>query len=129
MKRVARFFAGPVMAVLGINHFIMPKSYAAIIPDYLPAHLPLVYASGVAELVGAIGTLHPRTRRRAGWFLMATLVAVFPANVHMALHAERFPDIPGGRATLVARLPLQILFVYWVWLATQDEDRVPAPSQ
>ena len=51
-------------------------------------------------------------------FLIATLIAVFPANVYMAMNAEDFPSIPGGAATLLARLPLQALFVYWVWLAT-----------
>ena len=56
------------------------------------------------------------------------IVAIFPANVHMALHADRYPGIPGGRATLLARLPLQGLFLYWVWLATQT-DEVPADPE
>jgi uncharacterized membrane protein len=106
------------MAVLGLNHFLMPSAYERIIPPALPSPRALVYVSGVAELVGALGTLHPRTRRAAGKFLIATLVAVFPANVFMALNADDFPSVPGGRLTLVARLPLQILFIYWVWLAT-----------
>ena len=122
MRSVARFFAGPVMTLAGINHFIMPRAYEKIIPDYVPAPREMVYASGVAEIVGALATMHPRTRRLGGWILLATLVAVFPANVHMALHPERYPDIPGGQATLLARLPLQVLFVYWVWLAALDRE-------
>ncbi len=73
-------------------------------PGYLPAHRELVYASGVAEIVGGAGVLHPKTRRAAGWWLIATLLAVFPANVEMAVHAERFKQFP--RAALWARLPL-----------------------
>ena len=60
-------------------------------PDYLPAHHELVLASGAAEIGGALGVIAPRTRRAAGLWLAATLVAVFPANLHMALHAERYP--------------------------------------
>lgn len=111
------------MALLGVNHFVMPRAYESIMPDYLPAHRELVYASGVAEIAGALATMHPRTRRAGGWFLIATLVAIFPANVHMALNPDDYPDIPGGTATLYARLPLQVLFVYWVWLATLADER------
>ncbi len=118
MRRVARFFAGPVMFLAGVNHFISTRFYENIIPPSLPAHTELVYISGVAEMIGALGTMFPKTRRPAGMFLIATLVAVFPANVFMALNADKYPDVPGGPATLLARLPLQVLFIYWVWLAT-----------
>lgn len=105
------------MILAGLNHFRTPDSYASIIPDGLPAPMALVYISGVAEIAGGLGTLHPRTRRPAGWFLIAILVSIFPANIYMALNASDYPQIPGGQASLLARLPLQILFIYWVWLA------------
>ena len=68
-------------------------------PDYLPAHRELVYASGVAEAAGGAGLLSssPTVRKYAAWWLIATLIAVFPANLHMALHPERYPQIPGGK--------------------------------
>ena len=119
-RRVATAFAGPVMTFAGVMHFVRPRWYMRIMPPYLPAHRELVYASGVAEIAGALGTMHRRTRRPAGWFLIATLVAVFPANVHMAVNAEKFKAMPGGAPALWARLPFQGLFVYWVWRATQD---------
>jgi uncharacterized membrane protein len=128
MKLLARIFSGPIMALLGLNHFLMPGAYEKIVPPDLPAPRALVYISGVAELAGALGTMHPRTRRVSGWFLIATLVAVFPANVYMAMNAEEFPDIPGGQATLIARLPLQALFIYWVWLAALAPGASPATS-
>jgi uncharacterized membrane protein len=106
------------MIVAGLNHFVMTSAYESIMPDYLPAHAPLVYISGVAEALGGLGTMFPRTRKPAGLFLIATLIAIFPANVHMALHADRYPRVPGGEASLIARLPLQLLFIYWVWKAT-----------
>jgi uncharacterized membrane protein len=62
--------------------------------------------------------MHPRTRRAAGWWLVATLLAIFPANVWMAQHPERY-RVPGGRAVLLARLPLQAAFVAWVRAAAR----------
>ena len=121
MKRVAVIFAGPVMTFAGVMHFVKPHWYMRIMPPYLPAHRELVYASGVAEIAGALGTMHPRTRRPAGLFLIATLLAVFPANVHMAVNPDDYRDVPGGQVALIARLPLQALFVYWVWRATQKD--------
>lgn len=119
-KRTARFFSGPVMFIAGLNHFLMPSVYDAIIPDALPNRRGLTYLSGAMEMASAIGTMIPSTRKTAGLLLMATLIAVFPANVQMALNADRYPAIPGGRTTLAARLPLQVLFIYWAWIATRD---------
>jgi uncharacterized membrane protein len=115
VRLIARIFAGPVMLAGGLNHFVMPRTYEAIMPDYLPAHRELVLLSGVAEALGGAGTLHPATRRAAGWWLVAVLVAVFPANVHMALHPERYPGVP--HAALLLRLPLQVVMIWLVWLA------------
>jgi uncharacterized membrane protein len=116
--------AGHVFLGAGVLHFVKPRIYESIMPDYLPAHRELVYASGVAEAVGGAVLLSssPAVRKYAGWWLIATLIAVFPANVHMALHPERYPQVPGGKATLYARLPLQLLFAKWV-LAAARRDR------
>lgn len=93
-------------------HFLRPRFYLAIMPPWLPAHRELVYASGVAEVAGGVGLMTP-ARRHAGWWLLATLAAVFPANLHMALHPEDY-RVPGGRKTLLARLPFQLVFAAWV---------------
>jgi uncharacterized membrane protein len=109
-----RDLCGPLFIAAGLMHFVIPKVYARIIPPYLPAPEVLVYASGVAEIAGGAGLMVPALRRRAGWWLIATLVAVFPANLHMARHPEDFPEVPGGPAALKARLPLQLAFLAWV---------------
>lgn len=109
------------MALAGLNHFLNPGFYERIIPPALPGETFLVYVSGVAELVGALMTLHPRTRRAGGIVLIATLVAVYPANVYMAVVPGDFPTIPPW--ALWARLPLQVLFLYWVWIATLKPSR------
>jgi len=101
----------------GANHFLIPKAYRAIVPDYLPAHRELVIWSGVAEIAGGIAVIPSRTRRFARWWLLGVLAAVYPANIHMALHPERFPKIPA--AALWARLPVQGIFGLLTWLGTR----------
>jgi len=115
---MSRILLGAFFLAAGLLHFLRPKPYVAIVPDALPRKLELVYVSGVAELAGAAGVLPERTRRAAGWWLIATLVAVFPANVNMAVNADRYRSIP--QWTLWARLPVQGLLIAWVWHATQD---------
>ena len=112
--RWIRRACGPFFVLAGAMHFLKPRPYEQIVPPYLPAPRALVYASGVAEAAGGIGLMVPSTRRRAGWWLVATLAAVFPANIHMAQHPELYPKVPGGRTALLARLPFQAAFVAWV---------------
>jgi uncharacterized membrane protein len=117
--RVIRVLAGPTFIVAGTMHFVIPRAYRRIMPPYVPAPVAMVYASGVAEIAGGAGLMTRRWRRPAGWWTIATLLAVFPANVHMALHPEQFPKVPGGARALRARLPVQAVFIAWV-LAAMD---------
>ncbi len=118
--RKLRRLTGPIFVLAGIGHFVNPRPYESIMPHYLPAHRELVYASGIAEAAGGLGLMIPRYRRSAAYFLVATLVAIFPANLEMALHPERFKQVPGGRPVFIARLPLQLLFIAQVLAAAQD---------
>ncbi len=103
----------------GLNHFLDPGFYLAIMPPYLPAHLQLIYVSGFFEIMGGLGVLSPRVRSQAGWGLVFLLVAVFPANLHMAIYPEQFPDIPN--ALIYGRLPLQLLLIAWAYWATRPD--------
>ena len=113
----ARRLTGPFFVGAGLMHFVIPRAYRRIMPPYVPAQRALVYASGAAEIAGGVGLMVPGRRRAAGWWLIATLMAVFPANVHMALHPDQFPRVPGGSRTLWARLPFQGVFIAWVMAA------------
>lgn len=104
---------GPFFVLAGALHLVRPRMYEAIVPPWLPRHRDLVLASGVAEIAGGAGLITQRLRWPAGWWLIATLVAVFPANVHMALNASDY-EVPGGQAALIARLPFQLVFIAWV---------------
>jgi uncharacterized membrane protein len=102
----------------GVNHFVIPRAYERIVPPSLAMHRRrVVQVSGLAEIAGGAAVLAGRTRRAAGWWLIALLAAVFPANVYMAREPERFPRIP--RAALYARLALQPLMAWWAWRATR----------
>jgi uncharacterized membrane protein len=102
----------------GINHFVLPRAYEAIVPPRLQGRSKLlVDLSGVAEVLGGVGVLVPSTRRAAGVGLIALLAAVFPANLYMARAPEQFARIP--RWALYARLPLQPLMMLWAWRATR----------
>ena len=107
-SRLATFFL-----LAGSLHFLRPRPYVAIVPEALPRKREIVFASGVAELAGGAGVLPVRTRRLAGWWLIATLIAIFPANVNMAVKADRSRAIP--EPLLWARLPLQGVLIAWVW--------------
>jgi uncharacterized membrane protein len=109
---------GPFFVLAGLMHFLKTEWYEAIVPPSLPSPRGVVYASGLAEIAGGLGVMHSRTRMAAALWSIATLVAVFPANVNMAVNAERFErNVPGGRAALWARLPLQAVFIAWAWAA------------
>jgi uncharacterized membrane protein len=97
----------------GLMHLVAPRPYVAIVPDALPRKHAIVFASGVAEMAGGAGVLVPGTRRFAGWWLIATLMAIFPANVNMAVNADRFRAVP--ELLLWARLPVQGALIAWVW--------------
>ena len=121
MPSRSRLLLGAFFIGAGLLHFAKPEPYESIVPDGLPAQRELVYLSGVAEVLGGAGVLTGRTARWAGWWLIATMLAVFPANVNMAVEAERFRSVP--EPLLWARLPLQAALVYWFWrVAVRDPE-------
>ena len=105
----------------GFNHFRDPEFYLEMMPPWIPWHLGLVYVTGVTEIV--LGTLFliPRFTRPAAWGLMALLVLIFPANLHMALHPELFPEF--GPVALWIRLPLQGVLIVIAWAYAMDPKR------
>jgi uncharacterized membrane protein len=117
-RALAAFFA-----LTGTLHFVIPRSFEAIVPPWVPDKKTAVAVSGVAEIAGGLAVLHPASRRFGRWWLLALLLAVFPANVHMAVSPEQIrgldlDKIP--RWALWARLPLQPLAMLWAWRATRD---------
>ena len=102
---------------VGIDHFVNPDFYLSIMPPSFPLHIEAVYISGVFEILGGIGVLIPKFRRFSGWSLVALLIAVYPANIYMAISPDTFPDIPVS--ALYFRLVLQFIFFYWAYSVTR----------
>jgi len=114
-KTVFRLILGAAFVLVGIAHFVKTASFVAIMPPYLPAHEELVDISGVFEVLGGLGLLIPTLQRWAGFGLIALLIAVFPANIHMAMSPELFLEWGIPLWLLYARLPLQFVLIYAVW--------------
>jgi uncharacterized membrane protein len=117
VKSATRVILGVAFVLAGLNHFVNPDFYVRIMPPYLPWHLALVYLSGIAEAALGALLLVPRWSRLAAWGLVALLVAIFPANVHMAMHPEAFPGV--APLLLYVRLPLQLVLILWAWWYTR----------
>lgn len=105
--------------VAGVLHFVATDAYLPLMPPWLPAHRALILLSGVAEVALGVLVLVPATRRLAAWGLVLLLLAVLPANLHVAIH-----DVPLFGATdglgiwNWVRLPFQAVLMLWAWWYT-----------
>jgi uncharacterized membrane protein len=128
LKQPLRYVMGIFYVVAGVMHFIAPKVYARVVPPQFPQPVTLVHLSGFAEIVLGIGVMIRRTRRRAAWGLIALLLAVFPANVHMATNEMVPAAVPDwaddiARVALWVRLPLQGVLLLWAWWYTHPPSK------
>jgi uncharacterized membrane protein len=125
LKRPLLYVMGAFYIVAGVMHFVEPEFYEEIMPPQFPRPLELVYLSGIAEVVLGIGMLLPRTRKLSAWGIIGLLVAVLPANLHIAVNdvtVDAGPEWVQGEpddAVAWGRLPLQVLLMLWAWWYTQ----------
>jgi uncharacterized membrane protein len=128
LKLAARLMFALFFVGAGINHFLRTGFYLRMMPPYVPFHLAAVQVSGVAEIALGLLLLVPQTTVVAAWGIIALLVAVFPANLQMAMHPETFPEFTP--AALWIRLPLQPLMMAWAfWLTRRDHGKEPQRAQ
>lgn len=119
LKTILKYLLAVFFVVAGLNHFINPAFYIRIMPPYLPWHHFLVYLSGFFEIaLGILLTFRSHTGM-ASWGLIALLIAVFPANVHMAMNPQLYPAI--NPIALWLRLPLQAVFIAWAYWYTRPQ--------
>lgn len=124
LRSAMRALLGVAMIGVGALHFVSPDPFVKMIPAALPAPLALVLVSGVAEIAGGVGLFIPKLRRAASWGLVALYVAVFPANVNMAIHEIPLGDFHPSKLALWGRLPLQILFIAWaIWVGKPAQEK------
>lgn len=118
-KEIFRVILAVALTVVGISHFVVSEPFVKIMPPQLPYPLELVYISGFFEILGAIGLLVPPVSRAAAWGIIALFIAVFPANINMAvnhIHINGIPDSPWFQAV---RLPFQAVLIAWAWWYTK----------
>lgn len=119
-KRILLWLMGAFYIFAGVNHFVNPAFYGPMMPPYLPWHSQLIFLSGIAEVVLGVAVLVPASRSIAAWGIIALLIAVFPANLHIALN-----NIPIGGASegLGAwnwvRPPFQAVLMAWAYWYTE----------
>ena len=124
-KRVLLAVMGLFYVFAGAMHFIRPDYYMPMMPPYLPWHSQLIFLSGLAEVLCGLGVLFPPTRRLAAWGTIALLIAVFPANIHVAFdNVPVFGAKEGAGALGYVRLPFQAVLIAWAWWYTRDAGAV-----
>ena len=116
MKLVLLYTMALSYLAAGLLHFLRPRMYVKIMPPWLPMHLQLVYISGACEILLGILLIPESTRVMAAWGIIALLIAIFPANIQMAINYFHYNN--SMKWLTVARLPLQALLIWWAWLYT-----------
>jgi len=112
-----KYLLALIFIAAGINHFWHPEFYLRIMPPWLPWHSALHLTAGFFELLFGVMLLIPRFQRWAAWGLIAVLIAVYPANIHMAVNPHLHPDL--SEKALWFRLPLQFVIIAWAWWYTK----------
>jgi uncharacterized membrane protein len=132
-KELLRVILAVSIIVVGVTHFAVPEPYAKIVPPQLPYPLQLVYVSGFFEILGGIGLLVSPVSQAAAWGLIALFIAVFPANINMAVNHIKLDHIPDSPWFHAVRLPFQAVLIAWAWWYTKpspgDEQAAIVPGE
>ncbi len=123
IKETLRVVLSVSIIIVGITHFVTPEPYVKIVPPQLPYPLGLVYLSGFYEILGGIGLLVPPLSQPAAWGLFALFIAVYPANINMAVNNIKLEHIPNSPWVHVIRLPFQAVLLAWAWWYTKPSDQ------
>jgi uncharacterized membrane protein len=116
MKKYSVYLMGLAYILAGINHFVHPDFYMKMLVGFLPYPSALNMISGAIEIILGIGVMLPKTRKVSAWGIILLLIAVFPANINMAIHANEWGLSVIG---LYARLPIQFLLIWWAFVYTK----------
>ena len=116
MKKYSIYLMGAAYVLAGINHFAHTDFYLKMLTGFLPYPVALNVISGAAEIILGIGVMIPKTRKISAWGIILLLVAIFPANINMALHWQ---DWGQSIAPFLIRLPIQFLLLWWAYTYTK----------
>lgn len=118
---------GAFYILSGLNHFVNADAYIRIMPDYLPWHPQLVFLSGLAEVALGVTVVIPATRVAAAWGIIVLLIAIFPANLYVAMNDLAYVGNEPNTVLNWVRLPFQLLLIAWAyWYTRPVESETPA---
>nr|WP_318540174.1 DoxX family protein [Terribacillus saccharophilus] len=120
MKKVGLYVFSLMFIVAGILHFVLDDGFVAMLPAYVPLRYTLIYLTGIAEILLAIGLLVPTTRKLTAIVTVIYLIAIFPANIYSAVYDIPVPGFEETDQTLLyIRLLAQPALIWWVWKVTR----------
>lgn len=122
-KETLRIVLAICIIVAGILHFVLPEPFIKIVPNLLPYPAAIVYISGFFEILGGIGLLVPVVSQAAAWGLVLLFIAVYPANINMAVNHIHINNIPDSNWFHAIRLPFQFVLIAWAWWYTRPDDK------
>ena len=127
-KEVLRVILAVCIIAAGISHFVVPEPYIKIVPGFLPAPAALVYISGVIEILLGLGLLILPLRQFSAWGLIALFIAVYPANINMAVNHIHLNGIPDTWWFHAFRLPFQFVLIAWAYWYTKSDRSMEVSS-
>ncbi|MEM6839354.1 MAG: hypothetical protein AAF609_21230 [Cyanobacteria bacterium P01_C01_bin.120] len=98
-----------------ISHFALAEGMMQMLPEWVPGRYPIIYITGIMEILLGLNFLWPSVRRLSGLLTLAFLVAVLPSNIYAALNSVDFGGNINGPRYLFFRVPLQLFLLWWVW--------------
>ncbi len=120
-KDIARILLALIFGVAGLLHFTHTQKFVQIVPLFIPMPEAVVYISGIFEILGAIGLLTLHYRKQAAFGLVLLLLAVFPANIYMAVKNIQLGGILNNPVLQWMRIPFQGVLIWWVFWCTEEK--------
>lgn len=124
---VFRWLAAIFFVFSGSLHFVIPEFYYSMMPPFIPFKEFFIVLTGIAEIVFGVGILVPAVQRRSGMSMIALLIAIFPANIYVAIAQPTLMNLEYSPESMWLRLLLQPLFIVWVWWVSVRNTDAAAP--
>ncbi|MDX6191684.1 hypothetical protein SGQ83_20180 [Flavobacterium sp. Fl-318] len=116
----ARIAMSVMLLFTAIAHFVFAKGMSMMLSDFIPYKTVVIWLTGFIEIAAAIGLLIPQIRIITAWLLIVFFILILPANIYAAtkqIDYQKGTFDGNGTTYLYFRIPLQLLFIVWVYLS------------
>ncbi|QGY45743.1 hypothetical protein GM418_19325 [Maribellus comscasis] len=110
-----------MLVFTAMAHFKFTQGMTMMLPEFIPHREIIVWLTGVIEIAAAVGLLIPSLRFVTAWLLIVFFTLILPANVYASFHNVNYQEATftgNGVNYLWFRIPLQILFILWVYFSS-----------